>query len=148
MLRILTVPMTLATLTLAACADISVDEVKGKAAEAAASAGADAGALLDPAQVGDVVPPEARAVLTSYEGDLRAAAEAYRAEFGRWPTSLAEVPSLADARAAAVNLVADGLAEQIPFASRATVEQAANGLVETAEQQILSRIRTQDAPAP
>lgn len=140
--------LVFAAFALTACGDVSVDEVKGKAAVAAASAGVDADALLNPERVAELLPPEARGVVTSYTGDLRTAAEAYRAEFGRWPTNLSELTSVAGAREAAVNLIADGLGEQVPFASRATLEQAANGVVETAERQILDRMRTQDAPNP
>lgn len=140
--------LPLAALTLSACGDVSVDEVKNKAADAAASAGVDADALLNPERVAELLPPEAQGVVTSYTNDLRGAAEAYRAEFGRWPTSFAEVPSLADARAATVSLIADGLGEQVPFASRATLEQAANTVVSTAETQILDRLRSPDAANP
>jgi hypothetical protein len=148
MLRIFSVPMALAALTLSACGDVSVDEVKNKAAEAAAGAGGDANALLNPERVAQILPPEAQGVVTSYTADLRGAAEAYKAEFGQLPASFADVASVAGAREAAVNVIADGLAEQVPFASRATVEQAANSVVTTAERQILDRMRTQDAPNP
>lgn len=140
--------LTLFALAVTACGDVSVDEVKGKAAEAAASAGVDANALLNPERVAELLPPEARGVVTSYTGDLRAAATAYHAEFGRWPTNLSELTSVAGAREAAVNLIADGLGEQIPFASRATVEQAANSVVTAAETRILSQLRTDNAANP
>jgi hypothetical protein len=104
--------------------------------------------LLDPATLAEQLPPEAQGVVTSYAGDLRGAAEAYKAEFGQLPASFAEVPSLADARAAAVNLIADGLGEQVPFASRETLEQAANGIVTAAEGRILDQMRTENAGNP
>ena len=124
-------------LLLVGCGDMSVDEVKGAAA--------DAGQLLDPASLADKLPPEARAVVTSYERDLRTAASAHVAEFGQLPASFAEIASVAGARQAAVDFLADGLGEQVPFASRTTVEQAANGIVTAAERRILDQMRTENA---
>lgn len=143
-----TVAAALTALALTACGDVAVDQVKNKAAEAAADAGVDANGLLNPERVAQLLPPEAQGVVTSYTADLRGAAEAYKAEFGQLPASFADVASVAGAREAAVNVIADGLAEQVPFASRATLEQAANGVVTTAERQILDRMRTQDAANP
>ena len=101
--------------------------------------------LLDPATLAEQLPPEAQGVVTSYAGDLRGAAEAYKAEFGQLPASFAEVPTVAATREAAVNLIADGIGEQIPFASRATAEQAANSFVTAAERRILDQMRTENA---
>jgi len=131
--------LTLVTATLlSACGDVSADKLTN----------VDPGAMLTPERVARLLPPEAQGVVTAYTGDLRGAAEAYRAEFGQLPASFADVASVAGARAAAVNVIADGLSEQVPFASRATLEQAANGVVSAAERQILDRMRTQDAPNP
>ena len=123
---------------LAACGDVTVDNVTA----------ADAGRLLDPALVAQMLPPEARTIVTSYQGDLRNAAAAHLAEFGRLPASFADIASVAGARQAAVDAIADGLAGQVPFASRATLEQAAGGLVATAERQVLDRMKMQNASNP
>lgn len=128
----------IAATLLSACGDVSADKLTN----------VDPGAMLTPERVARLLPPEAEGVVTAYTGDLRGAAEAYRAEFGQLPASFADVASVAGARTAAVNLIADGLGEQVPFASRATLEQAANGVVSAAERQILDRMRTQDAPNP
>ena len=128
----------IAATLLSACGDISSDKFES----------ADPSAMLTPERVAELLPPEAQGVVTSYTGDLRAAAEAYKAEFGQLPVSFANVPSVADARTAAVTLIADGLGEQVPFASRATLEKAANSVVTTAERQILDRMKAQDAPNP
>lgn len=117
---------------LAACGDMASDAEK----------------LLDPATLTEQLPPEAQGVVTAYAGDLRGAAEAYKAEFGQLPASFADVASVAGAREAAVNLIADGLGEQVPFASRATLEQAANGIVGAAEGRILDQMRTENAANP
>lgn len=123
-----------AALLVAACGDTTVADVKGEASN-----------LVAPERIAELLPPEARAVVASYEQDLRGAAEAYKAEFGQLPASFADVASVAAARSAAVTLIADGLDGQIPFASRATLEDAANGVVSAAERQILDRMKTQDA---
>lgn len=126
-------------LLLAGCGDISADGATAGAADKARE-------LLDPASLAQTLPPEARAVVTSYERDLRAAASAHVAEFGQLPASFADVASVAGARTAAVNFIADGIGEQVPFASRATLEQAANGIVTAAERRILDQMRTDNAP--
>ena len=119
---------------LAGCGDIAPD--------------VDTEKLLDPATLAERLPPEAQGVVTSYAGDLRGAAEAYRAEFGQLPASFADIASVAGAREAAVNLIADGLGEQVPFASRQTLEQAANGIVTAAERRVLDQMRTENAGNP
>lgn len=119
---------------LAACGDIAAD--------------VDAEKLLDPATLAERLPSEAQGVVTSYAGDLRGVAEAYRAEFGQLPASFADIASVAGAREAAVNLIADGLGEQVPFASRQTLEQAANGIVTAAERRVLDQMRTENAGNP
>lgn len=105
-------------------------------------------ALLNPQQLAEKLPPEARAVVTSYKQDLRAAAKAHVAQFGTLPASFADIASVARARQTAVSLLADGLSEQIPFASRETVETAANGLVTATERALLDQMRTENAPNP
>jgi hypothetical protein len=137
--------LALVATLLSACGDVSVGDVTAKVEDVKGRA-AYASALLDPAQVAKLLPPEAKSVVTSYTRDLRNAAESYKAEFGQFPKSFADIASVAGARETAVNLIADGLGEQVPFASRATLEKAANGVVTTAERQILERMRTQDAP--
>jgi hypothetical protein len=67
------------------------------------------------------------------------------AEFGQLPASFADIASVATARTAAVNFLADAIGEQVPFASRATTEQAANSLVSAAERRILDQMRTENA---
>lgn len=123
---------------LSACGDVPADKLKN----------VDPSGMLTPERVAQLLPPEARGVVTSYSRDLRGAAEAYKAEFGQLPASFADVASVAGARATAVNVIADGLGEQVPFASRATLETAANGVVSAAERQILDRMRAQNAPNP
>jgi hypothetical protein len=125
----------LATFTLTACGDVSVDDVKN----------ADVQQLLDPAKLAERLPPEARAVVTSYKNDLTAAAKAHVVEFGNIPVTVGSLTSVAGARDAAVNAIADGLGEQVPFASRETLEQAATGFLSTVERQILETMRTQNA---
>lgn len=100
--------------------------------------------LLDTATIADQLPPEVRGAVTSYERDLLNAAASYKAEFGRWPVSFADVASVAGARAVAVNVLADGIGEQIPFASRETAEKAAYAIIGTAERRVLDRMRAQD----
>jgi catalase (peroxidase I) len=139
--------LALAASLLTACGDASVGDVKAKVEDVKGKA-ADATALLDPAALIEKLPPEAGAVVTSYKRDLQAAADAHLAQYGQLPASLADLTSLAGARETAINTIADGLAEQVPFASRETLEKAANGVVATVEKQILSRTRTQDAPNP
>lgn len=131
----------LAAVALAAALLGACDGAVTKAGDAAEKAGA----LLDPATLAQKLPPEARAVVTSYERDLRGAAAAYKANFGQWPASFADVASVAAMREAAVNLLADGLGEQIPFASRTTIEQAAGGIVTAAERRLLDQMRTDNA---
>jgi|GEM_PF-1540148 len=123
---------------LAGCGDLGFDS----------GAAEKAGKLLTVERVAAHLPPEARAVVTSYEGDLRSAVSAYQAEFGRLPDSLADLGSLAGAREAAVTIIADGIGEQIPFASRETINNAANGVVSAAERQILEQMSAQNAPNP
>jgi hypothetical protein len=125
----------LATFTLTACGDVSVDNVKN----------ADVKQLLDPAKLAERLPPEARAVVTSYKNDLTAAAKAHVVEFGNIPVTVGSLTSVAGARETAVNAIADGLGEQVPFASRETLEQAATGFLSTVERQILETMRTQNA---
>lgn len=123
---------TIAAALLGACGEMAADTEK----------------LLDPATLAEQLPPEAQGVVTSYAADLRGAAEAYKAEFGQLPTSFADVASVAGARETAVNLIADGIGEQVPFASRETLEQAANGIVTTAERRILEQMRTENGSNP
>lgn len=123
---------------LAGCGGASPD---GGAVEAARG-------LLNVQALAANLPPEARAVVTSYERDLRAAAKAHLAEYGRLPASFANLASVEGVRTSAVSLLADGLGEQLPFASRATLETAATGLVTAAEQRILQQLRASDAPNP
>jgi hypothetical protein len=128
----------IAALLLAACGDFSTEKLQD----------ANPSAMLTPERVAELLPPEAEAVVTSYAADLTGAAKAYKAEFGQLPASFADVASVAGARSAAVTAIADGLAEQVPFASRETVEKAANGVVTAAENKILAVMRTQNAPNP
>ena len=124
------IPACLSVALLAACGD-------------AGTAG-DSG-LLDTATLVEQLPPEVRGAVTSYERDLLDAAASYKAEFGRWPVSFADVASVAGAREVAVNVLADGIGEQIPFASRETSEKAANAIMGTAERRVLDRIKAQHA---
>jgi hypothetical protein len=137
--------LALAATLLTACGDVSVGEVTAKVEDVKGKA-ADASALLDPAKLAERLPPEARAVVTSYKNDLTAAAKAHAVEFGQIPITIGSLTSVAGARETAVNAIADGLGEQVPFASRATLEQAATGFLSTVERQILETMRTQDAP--
>lgn len=106
---------------------------------------ADDGGLLDTATLVEQLPPEVRGAVTSYERDLLNAAASYKAEFGRFPVSFADVASVAGARDLAVNVLADGIGEQVPFSSRATAENAANAIIGAAERRILDRVKAQDA---
>ena len=106
------------------------------------------GQLLDAGQVAALLSPEAKVAVQSYEADVRGDIAAYKAQYGRLPQNLTEIPSAAVVRETAVNLVADGLAEQVPFASRATLEKAATAFVTSAERQVLVRMKAQDAPNP
>lgn len=104
------------------------------------------GGLVDTATLVEQLPPEVRGAVTSYERDLLNAAASYKAEFGRWPVSFAEVASVAGAREVAVNILADGIGEQIPFASRQTAEKAASAVIGAAERRVLDQMKAQDAP--
>lgn len=123
-------PAFLGIMLLAACGD-------------AGTAG-DSG-LLDTDILAEQLPPEVRGAVTSYERDLLNAAASYKAEFGRWPVSFADVASVAGARAVAVNVLADGIGEQVPFASRETAQKAADAIIGTAERRVLDRMKAQDA---
>lgn len=103
------------------------------------------GGLLDTAAIAEQLPPEVRGAVTSYERDLLGAAASYKAEFGRLPVSFADVASVAGAREAAVNVLADGIGEQIPFSSRETAEKTANAIIGAAERRILGQMKAQDA---
>ena len=111
----------------------------------AASTDGEEGGLLDPQTIAAQLAPEAQAVVTSYEADLRGAVSAHVAEFGQLPTSLAELPTMADARAASVNALAQAIGEEIPFASAATAEQAADSIVGAAEGHILEQMSANNA---
>jgi hypothetical protein len=124
------IPACLSVALLAACGDAGTAGENG---------------LLDTDTLAEQLPPEVRGAVTSYERDLLTAAASYKAEFGRWPVSFADVASVAGARAVAVNLLADGIGEQVPFASRATAEKAADAIIGTAERRVLDRMKAQDA---
>jgi hypothetical protein len=102
--------------------------------------------LLDPSRIAALLSPEAKAAVESYKKDVSGRIAAYKAQYGRLPQSLIEIPQAAAVRETAVNLVTDGLAEQVPFASRETLKKAATAFVATAERQILDRTKAQDAP--
>jgi hypothetical protein len=131
----------LAALALAAALLGGCDGVVSKAGDAAEKAGG----LIDPSALAQNLAPETRAFVTAYEQDLRKAASAHVAEFGQLPASFADIASVATARTAAVNFLADAIGGQVPFASRATTEQAANSLVSAAERRILDQMRTENA---
>jgi hypothetical protein len=133
--RLLLAALTAALLT--SCGDASVEQVKDKAAEAKQ--------LIDPAALTEKLPPEARGVIKSYKNDLKAAASAHLAEYGQLPANLADLTSVAGARETAVNVLADNIGEQVPFASRETLEKAASGVIATAERQILDQISVPNA---
>jgi hypothetical protein len=130
MRRSFLIPACLSFALLAACGDA------GTAGESG---------LLDTATLVEQLPPEVRGAVTSYERDLLDAAASYKAEFGRWPVSFADVASVAGARQVVVNVLADGIGEQIPFASRETAEKAADAIIGTAERRVLDRMKAQDA---
>ena len=111
----------------------------------AASTDGEEGGLLDPQTIAAQLAPEAQAVVTSYEADLRGAVSAHVAEFGQFPTSLADLPTLADARTASVNTLAQAIGEEIPFASEATAQQAADSIVGSAEGHILEQMSANNA---
>ncbi len=124
------IPACLSFALLAACGDA------GTAGESG---------LLDTATLVEQLQPEVGGAVTSYERDLLSAAASYKAEFGQWPVSFADVASVAGARTVAVNVLADGIGEQIPFASRETAEKAADAIIGTAERRVLDRMKAQDA---
>jgi len=130
MSRRFVIPACLSLALLAACGD---------------AGSADDGGLLDTATLVERLPPEVRGAVTSYERDLFAAAASYKAEFGRFPVSFADVASVAGAREVAVNVLADGIGEQVPFSSRETAEKAANAVIGAAERRILDQMKAQDA---
>ncbi len=136
--------LALAALLLAGCGDFA--DTKDAARDVAGSIKNDALAKINTDQLAANLPPEARAVVTSYKADLKAAASAHIAQFGQLPANLADLASVAGAREVAVNMLADGLGEQIPFASRETLEKAANGLITTAETQVLAQMKVHNAP--
>lgn len=107
-----------------------------------------AGQLVDISKLAEKLPPEAKTVVVAYKRDLRGAVSAHVAEFGQFPADLTNIASVAGARTAAVNLIADGLGEQLPFASRETAETTANAIITAAERRILDRMRTENAPNP
>lgn len=113
-----------------------------------ANSAGDSNGLLDASTIAQTLPPQVRSVITSYEQDLLGAAASYKAEFGHLPKSFAEVASVAGAREAAVNVLADGIGEQLPFASRETAQKAANTMITAAEQKILDKMKAQDAANP
>lgn len=123
-------PAFLGIMVLAACGDAGTAGDNG---------------LLDTDTLAEQLPPEVRGAVTSYERDLLNAAASYKAEFGRWPVSFADVASVAGARAVAVNVLADGIGEQVPFASRETAQKAADAIIGTAERRVLDRMKAQDA---
>jgi hypothetical protein len=133
--RLLLVALAAALLT--SCGDGSVDQVKDKAAQAKQ--------MLDPAALTEKLPPEARGIVTSYKNDLKAAASAYVSQYGQLPANLSDLTTVAGARETAVNLLADNIGEQVPFASRETLEKAASGVIATAERQILEQISVPNA---
>jgi hypothetical protein len=104
--------------------------------------------LLDPSRIASLLSPEAKAAVESYKNDVSGGIAAYKAQYGHLPQSLTEIPETAAVRETAVNLVADGLAEQVPFASRETLQKAATAFVAAGERQILDRLKAQDAPKP
>ena len=122
-----------------ACLSLAVLTACGDAGSAGESG------LLDTATLVEQLPPEVRGAVTSYERDLLRAAASYKAEFGRFPVSFADIPSVAGAREVAVNVLADGIGEQIPFSSRETAEKAADAIVGAAERRVLDRMKAQDA---
>jgi hypothetical protein len=132
----------LAAVILAASLLGACDGAVTKAGDAAEKAEA----LLDPAKLTEQLPPEVKVGLASYERDLRGAASAYVAQYGQLPANIGDIASVAGARETAVNLIADGLSEQVPFASRETLEKSANGIVAVAERQILERLKAPNAP--
>lgn len=110
--------------------------------------GGAAAQLLEPSRIASLLSPEAKAAVESYKNDVSGGLAAYKAQYGHLPQSLTEIPEAAAVRETAVNLVADGLAEQVPFASRETLEKAATAFVAAGERQILDRLKAQDAPKP
>lgn len=126
----LVIPACLSLALLSACGD---------------AGSANDGGLLDTATLVEQLPSEVRGSVTSYERDLLNAAASYKAEFGHWPVSFADVASVAGAREVAVNVLADGIGEQVPFSSRETAEKAADAIVGAAERRVLDRMKAQDA---
>lgn len=134
MMRSRSVTALAAALLLAACGQA------GQGAEEQGALGA-----ISVSQVAQLLSPEAKAAAESYERDVRAGIAAYKAQFGTLPTSFADIPSAAALRGTAVDVIADGLGEQVPFASRETLEKAAGAFVSAAEQRIFDQVKAQDA---
>lgn len=128
-----------AALALSACGD------SGKSAEGGVVG--QALQVIDETRVAELLSAEGKAALGILEQGVRTEIAAYKAEFGQLPASYADLASLETARAAAVTVIADGLAEQLPFVRRETLEQVSGQFVGRAQQRIFEQIKGQESSA-
>ena len=129
----------LAVLALTACGDSGTPGEGGVVGEALQ--------VIDETRVAELLSAEGKAALGIVEQGVRTEIAAYKAQYGQLPASYAELASLETARAAAVTVIADGLAEQLPFVRRETLEQVSAQFVGRAQQRIFEQIKGQEQSA-
>lgn len=137
----------LAALMLAGCGDSTGSTEGGALKDAAKGALGEAMQIVDESQVAELLSAEAKFALGAFEQDLRGEIAAYQAQFGRLPTSLAELKSMAAPQELAVATITDALAEQLPYVRRETLEQIATRFVTATQERIFAQITAGEAPA-
>ena len=137
----------LAALMLAGCGDSTGSTEGGAMKDAAKGALGEAMQIVDESQVAELLSAEAKFALGAFEQDLRGEIAAYQAQFGRLPTSLAELKSMAAPQELAVAAITDALAEQLPYVRRETLEQIATRFVTATQERIFAQITAGEAPA-
>ena len=133
--------LLLAALALTGCGDSTAPAEGGGLKDAAKGALGEAMQILDESQVAELLSAEAKFALGAFEQDLRGEIAAYRAQFGRLPTSIGELQSLAAPKELAVTAITDALAEQLPYVRRETLEQVATRFVTATQERIFARIK-------
>lgn len=103
--------------------------------------------VIDETRVAELLSAEGKAALDIMEQGVRTEIAAHKAEFGQLPASYADLASLETARTAAVTVIADGLAEQLPFVRRETLEQVSAQFVGRAQQRIFEQVKEQESSA-
>ena len=139
--------LLLAALALTGCGDSTAPAEGGGLKDAAKGALGEAMQIVDESQVAELLSAEAKFALGAFEQDLRGEIAAYQAQFGRLPTSLAELKSMAAPQELAVAAITDALAEQLPYVRRETLEQIATRFVTATQERIFAQITAGEAPA-